>query len=59
MPAFICDACGAVFEVKLGDPGVEVVFCPECGESEDIRLAEDVCGCESDEDTAGVSQRCG
>jgi hypothetical protein len=50
MPAYNCDACGAQFEIDPYNPPEFGVFCPECGETELIKLAEeqaDSCNIES------------
>ena len=45
MAVFECDACGATFEIDLNKPPEFGIFCPECGETEDIKMAglEDCC----------------
>ena len=56
MPTFECDACGATFEIKLNEAPEYGIFCPECGETEDIKLA-DFESCSTSETVPGTKTR--
>jgi DNA-directed RNA polymerase subunit RPC12/RpoP len=61
---YTCDACDARFEVDTAEIPEEGIFCPECGETEILRVAgvsmggSCSCGMPSGETPAGV-ESCG
>jgi hypothetical protein len=53
MQTYECDACGAVFDFEARNiPGQEIPFCPECGESEIIKVLDEACSCGCEEEHA-------
>jgi len=60
---YACDACDAQFEVDTGEIAEEGIFCPECGETEILRVAGlsmgGSCSCEipSGDNPTGVKRR--
>ncbi len=61
---YTCDACDAQFEVDTNAIPEEGLFCPECGETEILRVAgvsmgDCSCSCESptSDSPAGVKRR--
>ena len=58
MPIYDCDACGAQFEIDPYNPPEFGVFCPECGETELIKLAaEQADSCETNSTAEGIQLR--
>jgi DNA-directed RNA polymerase subunit RPC12/RpoP len=54
MLLYNCDACGAHFEIDPNNQPEFGVFCPECGETEIIKLVQD----QADNcDTEGIPRR--
>jgi|WetSurMetagenome_2_1015567.scaffolds.fasta_scaffold515265_2 DNA-directed RNA polymerase subunit RPC12/RpoP len=58
MLLYNCDACGAHFEVDPDNKPEFGVFCPECGETEIIKLVQDQAeACETENANEGQPRR--